>query len=106
MLDTYGTWTSTCANNRLFSMDHFSPYEPWPTDFAEWVHFVNALYKSSNGTTTMDVIIDQGTTKGSIVITPSDQWEFSPKIGERIVISRCHPSVDRIISGPVTKVGK
>ena len=30
-------------HSRLFSMGPFSPYGPWPTDFAEWIHFVNAL---------------------------------------------------------------
>ena len=94
-------------HNRLFSMDHFPPYGPWPTDFAEWIHFVKALYKSSNGTTTtLDVIVGQAAAKGSIVINPSDQWEFRPKVGDRIAISRCHPSMDRVVSGPVTKVDK
>ena len=93
-------------HKRLFSLDHFSPYGPWPTDFTEWTHFAKALYKSSNGTTSMDTIIDQGSVKRSIVIAPSNRWELSPKVGDMIVISRCHPALDRITAGPVTKVGR
>ena len=55
---------------------------------------------------TRSLTIDQGSVKGSIAITPSDQWELRPKVGDMIVISRCHPSLDRITSGPVTKVGR
>ena len=46
-------------HKRLFSLGHFSLYGPWPTDFSEWIHFAKALYKSSNGTVTLDVSIDQ-----------------------------------------------
>ena len=100
-MDTYHR-----EHKRLFSLDHFSPYGPWPTDFTEWTHFAKALYKSSNGTTSMDTIIDQGSVRGSIVITPSKWWELSPKVGDMIVISRCHPALDRITAGPVTQVGR
>ena len=94
-------------HKRLFSsLDHFSPYGPWPTDFSEWTHLAKALYKSSNGTTALDAITDQGSVKGSIAITPSNQWELRPKVGDMIVISRCHPSLDRITAGPVNKVGR
>ena len=93
-------------HNRLFTMDHFSPYGPWPSDFSDWTSFHNALFKSSQGTTTMDAIIAKDTARGSIVIAPSDRWEFYPKIGERIVISRCHPALDNIVSGPVAKVSR
>ena len=93
-------------HKRLFSLDHFSPYGPWPTDFTEWAFFAKGLYKSSNGATSMDTIIDQGSVRGSIVITPSKRWELSPKVGDMIVISRCHPALDRITAGPVTQVGR
>ena len=48
-------------HNRLFSMDHFSPYGPWPSDFSDWTSFHNALFKSSQGTTTMGAIIAKDT---------------------------------------------
>ena len=84
-------------------MDHFFPYGPWPTDFAQWNHFLEALYKSSRETTTMDARIDQGRA-GFLVITPAARWEIRPKVGEWIIISRTHPTMDKIVSGTVTRV--
>ena len=93
-------------HKRLFSMDYFSPYGPWSTDFTEWTFFFDALYKSSRETTTMDTHIGRDTATGSIVITPARRWEIHPKVGEWIVISRTHPTMDRIVAGQVTKVNK
>ena len=93
-------------HRRLFSMDHFSPYGPWSTDFTEWTFFLDALHKSSRETTTMDARIGHDTAAGSLVITPANRWEIHPKVGEWIVISRTHPTMDRVASGTVTKVNK
>ena len=50
--------------------------------------------------------IGRDTATGSIVITPANRWEIHPKVGDRIVISRTHPTMDRVVAGPVTKVNK
>ena len=91
-------------HNRLFTMDHYSPYGPWPADFGDWTTFHNALYKSPKGTTTMDanVVFDIG--KQIIIISPPTRWEFYPKVGERIVVSRSYPALDSITSGPATGI--
>ena len=54
----------------------------------------------------MDVRIGHDTAAGSLVITPANRWEINPKVGKRIVISRTHPTMDRVASGTVTKVNK
>ena len=40
-------------HKRLYTMDHFSPYGPWSTDFTDWGQFLEELFKSSRGTTSM-----------------------------------------------------
>ena len=52
----------------------------------------------------MDTNIEMDIGKPAIVIRPPERWEFYPKVGEKIVISRCHPALDSITSGPVTKI--
>ena len=91
-------------HNRLFTMDHYSPYGPWPTDFPDWNSFQNALFKSPKGTTIMDANIEMDIGKPVIIIRPPGRWEFYPKVGERIVISRTRPALDSITSGPVAKI--
>ena len=93
-------------HKRLFSMDHFSPYGPWSTDFSEWNFFLDALHKSSRETTTMGARIAQDAAAGSLVITPANRWEIRPKVGEWVVISRTRPTMDKVVSGTVTRVNK
>ena len=63
-------------HNRLFTMDQYSPYGPWPMDFSDWTSFHNALYKSPNGTTTMDANIEMDFAKPVIIVRPPPRWEF------------------------------
>ena len=91
-------------HNRLFTMDHFSPYGPWPSDFSGWNSSHSALFRSPKGTTTMDATIGKDSGKPAIVIRLPERWEFYPDIGERIVVSRCHPALDSIALGPVAKI--
>ena len=90
-------------HKRLFSTDHFFPYGPWSTDFKHWPDFLEALYKSSRETTSMGARIWQDGAD-SLVISPAKRWGIHPQAGERIVISRTHPTMDKIIAGIVTKV--
>ena len=88
---------------RLFSMDHFFPYGPWSTDFTHCQYFLEALYKSSRETTSMGVHIKQNGA-GSLVISPARRWGIRPQVDEWAVISRTHPTMDKIASGIVAKV--
>ena len=92
-------------HKRLFSMDHFFPYGPWSTDFTQWNDFLEELYKSSREATTMDAHIGQDKA-GFLVITPAARCEIRSKVGEWIVISRTHPTMDKVVSGTVARVSK
>ena len=41
---------------------------------------------------------------GSLVISPARRWGIRPQVDEWVVISRTHPTMDKIASGIVTKV--
>ena len=90
-------------HKRLFTMDHFYPYGPWSTDSPSWQHFLDALYKSSRETASMGTCISQRGT-GPLIVYPPRRWEIRPQVGERVVISRTHPTMDKILSGIVNKV--
>ena len=90
-------------HRRLFSTDHFFPYGPWSTDFKQWPDFLEELYKSSRETTSMGARIWQDRAD-SLVISPAKRWGIHPQADERIVISRTHPTMDKIIAGIVAKV--
>ena len=90
------------CHNRLFTMDRYSPYGPWPADFASWTAFKNCLYKSPKGTTAMDAKIVMDVGKQIITVGLPQCWDMHPRVGERIVISRSHPALDSITSGIVT----
>ena len=45
------------SHNRLFTMDHYSPYGPWSAEFEDWDAFQNGLFRSPKGTTAMDANI-------------------------------------------------
>ena len=90
------------CRNRLFTMDHCSPYGAWPADFASWSAFKNCLYKSPKGTTAMDAKIVMDVGKQIITVGLPQCWDMHPSVGERIIISRSHPALDSITSGIVT----
>ena len=88
---------------------HHGPLVPLRTvagGLQGWTTFHNALYKSPKGTTTMDanIVIDIG--KQIIIIRPPPRWEFYPKVGERIIISRSHHALDSITSVPATDISR
>ena len=92
-------------HKRLYTMDHFSPYGPWSTDFADWDRFLESLHKSSRGTTSMATSVYQDRS-GALTIETSGRWPLRTKPGDRIVISRTHPTMDEVATCVVEKVGR
>ena len=92
-------------HKRLYTMDHFSPYGPWSTDFTDWGQFLEELFKSSQGTTSMAARVYQDRT-GALNIETARRWPLRTKPGDRIVISRTHPTMDEIVTCVVEKVGR
>ena len=73
---------------RLFNMDHYFPYGPWPLDYDEWHDFEKATRREIQGTTALCVSLQPGfNTRGDIGITfDAEIWDMQavqPKSGTR-----------------------
>ena len=42
---------------RLFNMDHYFPYGPWPLDFGSWWEFEEGTMKEVQGTAALGVTL-------------------------------------------------
>ena len=90
---------------RLFNMDHYFSYGPWPLDFEEWDDFETATRKEIQGTTALGVTLrPEYNAKGDVGIEfNAEKWNMrTVQVGDKVVIGNSHPSPDYVFDAPVT----
>ena len=89
---------------RLFGMDHYFPYGPWPLDFGSWSEFEEETMKEVQGTAALGVTLRHQCHAVDVKFN-ADKWNMrAVRAGDKIVISHSHPSLDSIFDPTVTQV--
>ena len=89
---------------RLFNMDRYFPYGPWPLDFDEWSDFEKATMIGIQGTAALGVTLrPEYNARGDVGIKfNADKWNMrAVRVGDKVVISNSHPALDYIFDAMV-----
>ena len=95
----------TACQLRSFNVDHYFTYGPWPLDFGSWREFEEETMKEVQGTAALGVTLQRQRHYDAIDVTfNADNWNTrTVRIGDKIVISHSHPSLDAIVEATVTR---
>ena len=96
---------SMACQLRLFNMDHYFPYGPWPLDFEEWSDFEKATMKETQGTAALGLTLrPEYHAKGDVGVKfNDDRWNMrTVRAGDKVVISSSRPSFDYVFDASVT----